>query len=77
MSVAKVRVVLSSAVTWLTLAAFVLQSVVAEAANAGLPDGAVETVVSWGGRGAAFLLGVVAVIRRVTPVDDHGLLPDD
>lgn len=76
MTIDRLRVIASSAVTWLTLAAVIAQQVVAEVANAGLDDGITETIVSFGGRAAAFLIGVVAVIRRVSPVDEdaRGLL---
>ena len=66
---ARVRVVLTSAVTFITLAMFVLLQVAAE-----LP----EPYAVWVARAVVVLTSLVAIIRRVQPVFDkaqRGLLP--
>lgn len=74
--VAKVKVVLSAAVTWITVA-FGVVVIVSDEAVKVLPAGAAETVAGVAVRVVAVLGAAVAIIRRVTPVlpDERGLLP--
>lgn len=75
-TIAKIRVVLSAAVTWITVASGVVVIVADEAAKV-LPSGAAEDVAAVAVRVVAVLGAAVAIIRRVTPVlpDQRGLIP--
>jgi hypothetical protein len=66
----KIKVIAGSVVTWVTMAAFVVQAVVAELGD-DFPG-----IVEPGLRLGVVLVGVIGVIRRVTPVgpDDYGLV---
>lgn len=66
----KIKVIASSVVTWITMAAFVIQAIVAE-----LGDD-FPSIIEPGLRLGVILTGVIGVIRRVTPVgsDDYGLV---
>ena len=59
----KIKVVATSAVTYITFVAFTVQAVIAE-----LGDD-FPSIVEPGLRLVAVLAGVIGVIRRVTPVD--------
>lgn len=71
MTVQRARVIATSAVTWLIVAQLAGQAIVDEFGDT-LPAPWLELV----GRAVVLLAGVVAVIRRVTPVmaEDRGLL---
>lgn len=71
----RARVILTSAVTIITLITLGLTAVVIPAASEAY--GAESTVVQYLVQGVAVLSGLVAAIRRVTPVDKdkRGLLP--
>lgn len=73
---ARARVVLRSAPTWLVFAALVAQ-VVTEEVSKVVPAGAVAQVVAIGGHVVSWLGAAVAIIRRVTPAlpADRGILP--
>jgi hypothetical protein len=66
----KIKVVATSAVTYITFFAFAVQAVVAELGDY------FPSIVEPGLRVVAVLVGVIGVIRRVTPVgsDDYGLV---
>lgn len=66
----KVKVVATSVVTWIMFAAVAVQAIVDE-----LGDD-FPSIVEPGLRLGAVLVGVIGVIRRVTPVgsDDYGLV---
>ena len=68
----KARVILSSAVTYITALTVVLQFVLTQEVVADIPNAAQYIT-----QAIAFLGGVVLVIRRVTPVpsEERGLLP--
>lgn len=70
MSVEKLKVIATSAVTWLTLASILVQGFIDELG----PE--FPSLVEPAARTAAFLGGVVLIIRRVSPVDveDRGLV---
>jgi hypothetical protein len=72
----RARVVLTAAVTWITLATTVLTGVAA-AVVPNLPDPWGSQVAGWVAAAVAFLTGVVNIIRRVTPVprEERGVLP--
>ncbi len=74
---ARVRVVLRAAPTWLTAAAVVLTAAAHEISTIAPAGG--EDVVRWLVTAAGWLASAVMIIRRVTPVDasDRGLLPGD
>lgn len=74
--VARARVVLRAAPTYL-VALSTIVSIVAEEVAAVLPAGPATTVGVIAVRVVAVLAAAVAIIRRVTPVVDsqHGLLP--
>lgn len=79
---ARARVVATSAITWLTIAAAALTAGAGVLTNAAVVDGlgaseTVDTVAAWSLRIAGALAAIVAMIRRVTPVgeDQRGLLP--
>ena len=69
--ITKAGVVARSAVTWIAAAVAVIQFALVQSPLADSPE-----IVQYGGQAVAFLLGVIAIIRRVTPVDpqDRGLL---
>lgn len=69
----RAAVVMRSAVTYIVLAMSVVQTVIL-AVGDDIPE-----VAQYGAHVLAFLGGVVAVIRRVTPVDaeDRGVLPSE
>jgi hypothetical protein len=71
---ARVRVLLTAAPTWIIAAVAVVQVAAVEAAKV-LPEEA-DTIAAWSARAVALLLGIVAVVRRVTPVlpQERGLL---
>lgn len=67
----RARVIATAAVTYILLAVSAIQAVLATVGD-DIPE-----VAEYGGQAVAFLLGAVAIIRRVTPVraDDRGILP--
>jgi cytochrome c biogenesis factor len=72
----KVKTLLTSAVSYITLAIVVLTAATPYVAN--LVDGeTAEVVVEWSARAITFLGGVVLIVRRVTPVppEERGLTP--
>lgn len=73
---ARIKVIATSAVTWLTFAAATTPLVAGEIADQ-LPADVAEDVVRWGGAGAGWLLAAVAIIRivLVAPKDQRGILP--
>ena len=75
-SMARIRVVLQSVVTWAAVAASVATMVVTNADK--FPDGVVQIAVVVAAV-ATSVVSVVAAIRRVTPVepDQRGILPRD
>lgn len=72
--IARARVVVRAAPTWLTAAAVVLTAAAHEISTLA-PNGG-EDIVRWLVTAAAWLTSAVAIIRRVTPVDPdrRGLL---
>lgn len=66
--IARVKVVLAAAVTWLVFIGFVATVVADE----------IPGVAGWAVRIAAWATTAVSIIRRVTPVlpEDRGVLPD-
>lgn len=74
--IAKVRVVLTAAPTWITLAA-TLVTIFSEEIGGLLPAGAAETVGTATAVVLAWLGAAVNIIRRVTPVlpGEEGVLP--
>ena len=72
---ARARVVLTAAVTWLQVAAAALV-IGAEEIGKAIPEISTD-LVAWSVRVAAVLGAIVATIRRVTPVlpAERGLLP--
>ena len=74
--IARARVVLSSLVTWIAVAVTVVAAMLPELLDVFGTDSSVAVLA---GRGVALLTGVVAVIRKVTPVLDtaEGLLAAD
>ena len=66
----KAQTVATAAVTWIVIAAAILQETVAHVANSGIDGDTTELFVSWAGRAIALLLGIVAIVRRVTPVPE-------
>jgi len=74
----RVRVVLSSVVTWLTLASAAVL-IFSEEIAAVLPEGPAADLGEWALRVVAWLGAAVAIIRRVTPVpeSERGLLPPE
>lgn len=71
--VARARTLATTALTWLTIAALVTQDVIARVGDEWPP------AAEYGGRVLAVVLFLIAMIRRVTPVEDgdRGLLPLD
>jgi hypothetical protein len=67
----RARVILTSAVTWISAAIVVIQFALTTEPLSSIPE-----VAQYGGHVVAFLAGVIAIIRRVTPVpaEDKGLL---
>lgn len=63
----RVKVIATSAVTWLTLAAAAIPRIADEIADE-VPTQYADDVVRWGGSAAGWLLAAVAIIRIVTPV---------
>lgn len=76
LTVDRIKVVLNSIVTRIGVATAVAAIVIPELVAAVGPD---NSAVIWLTRGVAVLVGLVEVIRRVTPVLDIavGLLPAD
>lgn len=76
--IARIKVVLTAAVTWLVAASLVVTIVSSELADV-LSDGTAETVAAVSLKIVAWLGAAVSIIRRVTPVlpDQVGLLPPD
>lgn len=65
----RTKVVLAAAVTWIGVASTVVTIVWSEVVAAEvLPSGAVETGGRYVGVGLVVLVGLVNIIRRVTPV---------
>lgn len=75
--IARARVVLRAAPTWLTAVSVVLTAAAREISTVA-PDGG-EDVVRWLVTAAAWLASAVAIIRRVTPVpaQERGVLPKE
>lgn len=75
--IARVRVVLTAAVTWITAVAAVIPFIADDIADQ-LPSGAAEQVTKYALLAVAWLGAAVSIIRRVTPVlpDERGVLPD-
>lgn len=75
---ARVRVVLTAAVTWLTAIAAVVPFIADDIA-AQLPEGAAEQVTKYALLAVAWLGAAVSIIRRVTPVlpQERGVLPPE
>ena len=73
---ARIRVLLTAAPTWLAGAAVVVGAVSDEVAKA-VPDGWQDNVIAIGGPVLAVIGAATAIVRRVTPVfgADRGLLP--
>lgn len=73
---AKVRVVLTAAVTYLTLAVTVI-TIFAEEIASVLPEGVAETVGMYGVTAVAWITVAISIIRRVSPVlpEERGILP--
>jgi len=67
----RARVVLTAAVTWISAAVVVVQFILANETVASVPE-----VAQYGSQAVAFLVGVIAIIRRVTPVapEERGLV---
>ena len=67
----KVRVVLTAAVTWITAAVVILQVALAQNVISDVPEATsvIGQIIVW-------LLGAIAIIRRVTPVasDERGIV---
>jgi small neutral amino acid transporter SnatA (MarC family) len=74
--IARTKVVLSAAVTWLVVAAAVLAIIAEELAKV-LPDGPGQAVARVLGIALMAIGCAIAIIRRVTPVlpDERGILP--
>lgn len=74
--IARLRVVATAAVTWLTGAAALIQFAAPHIAEQ-LPAGAAETFTAWAVRVAAWVAVAVLIIRRVTPVPEaeRGVIP--
>lgn len=72
----RTKVVLTQAVTYITLATVVITGALATVTPQ-LPEDVAAQVAGYGATVVAFLLGAAAVIRRVTPVAkaDRGILP--
>jgi hypothetical protein len=66
-NVARLKVILASAVTWIGIGVFALAQV----------SDVFPTTAGWIAKVSALALGIVAVIRRVTPVipSERGILP--
>jgi len=77
----RARVVMTSIVTWLTMAAVLLGVLASALQEADLPfvGGAVETFVGWAAVIGGALAGAILVLRRLTAVlpDERGLLGPD
>lgn len=75
--IARARVVVRAAPTWLTAVSVVLTAAAREISTVA-PDGG-EDVVRWLVTAAAWLASAVAIIRRVTPVpaQERGVLPKE
>lgn len=74
-TVDRAKVILTAAVTYITLATGVITVAVATAVPS-LPDPWGSRVAAFGASAVTFLLGVAQVIRRVTPVpkEERGVL---
>lgn len=74
---AKVRVVLSAAVTYITIITVAATAFVSQFGDL-LPD-SWHWITDWILKAVVVLAGAVAIIRRVTPVlpADRGILPND
>ena len=74
--VAKLKVILKAAPTWIITAALIVP-IVADEVGKVVPAGWQDNVVSISGRVLAILGAAAAIIRRVTPVakDQRGILP--
>lgn len=75
-AIARIKVVLTAAVTWLVLASTIVTILSEEIATV-LPAGAATDVGAVALKVVAVLGAAVTIIRRVTPVlpDERGLLP--
>jgi len=62
--IARVRVVATAAVTWITMATVIITAVIPQLDSLGL-----ESWSQWAIRVVGWLAGAVAIIRRVAPVD--------
>lgn len=73
---ARIRVILTAAPTWLVLAALTVPIVTEEVAKV-LPTSWAEQVVTVGGYVVGWLGAAIAIIRRVTAVlpSERGILP--
>lgn len=75
-TIARIKVVLTAAVTWLIVASTII-TIMSEEIAAVLPDGAATTVGAVALKIVSIISAAVAIIRRVTPVlpEERGLLP--
>ena len=74
--VAKLRVIFTAAVTYLTLGVTIV-TIFAEEIAAMLPVGAAEDLTQWALIAVGWLTAAITIIRRVSPVlpDERGILP--
>ncbi len=63
--IVRAQVVLGSAVTWITVAVAALQFLLTQDVVLATPE-----IADWIGQAVTTLVGVLAVIRRVTPVPE-------
>jgi len=75
-TIARIKVLLTAAVTWLIVASTIV-TIMSEEIAAVLPDGAATTVGAVALKIVSIIGAAVAIIRRVTPVlpEERGLLP--
>ncbi len=72
-TISRIGVLLRAVVAWLLVALVVVQTIIVEIG----PD--IPAVAQYGGQAVALIIGLIAVVRRVTPVpkESRGILPAD